>query len=171
MERGTAVVSSVKDQVTGAADSARAAVGETTEKVISQASDLARQARTTVATTWDQNALLVAGAGLVVGAIIAAAFPSTETEESLFGEASDAVRRKAERLGADAVETATERAAAAVDGVVGAANEQGLSADGLKKAGENLTDKVRAVAERGLETALGETKPAQTNIQPGKSQL
>src|SRR4051812_5732924 len=53
MERGTSVASSIRDQVTGAADSARAAVGETTEKVMSQAEDLARQARTAVATTWD----------------------------------------------------------------------------------------------------------------------
>ena len=43
--------------------------------------------------------------------------------------------------------------------------------EGLKKAGEDLTDKVRAVAERGVEAALGETKAAQTNTQPGKSQL
>lgn len=171
MERGTSAVSSIRDQVSDAADSARTAVGETTEKVMNQAGDLARQARTAVASTWDQNPLLVAGAGLVVGAIIAAAFPATETEENLFGEASDAVRRKAEQLGADAAEMAGEKVAAAADSVVAAADQQGLSPDGLKKAGENLTEKVRAVAERGVETALGENKPAQTNIQPGKSQL
>ena len=163
MERGTAVASSIKGQVMDAAGSAQAAIGETTGKMAEQAGELARQARTAVATTWDQNPLLVAGIGLAVGAFIAAAFPSTDTEENLFGEASGALRRKAERAGADAARTA-------VEGVTAAANEQGLSADGLKKAGESLTDKVRAVAERGVETALGETKPLPTNFQPGKSQ-
>jgi hypothetical protein len=139
-------------------------VGDTTDKMMSQAEGLTRQARDAVATTWDQNPLLVAGAGLVIGAVIAAAFPSTETEENLFGEASDSLRRETERAGVNVARTA-------VEGVAAVANEQGLSVDGLKKAGEDLTDKVRAVAERGVEAALGETKPNQTNTQPGKSQL
>jgi hypothetical protein len=164
MERGTAVASSLKDQVKEIADGAKAAVGETTDKAINQAEELGRQARTAVATTWDQNPLLVAGAGLLIGAFIAAAFPSTDTEENLFGEASDALRNQAERVGVEAARTA-------VQGATAAANEQGLSVDGLKKVGESLTEKVRAVAERGIETALGEDKPAQTNTQFGKSQL
>jgi ElaB/YqjD/DUF883 family membrane-anchored ribosome-binding protein len=163
MERGTALASSVKDRVAEATDSAKAAVGDTTDKVMSQAEDFTRQAREAVATTWDQNPLLVAGAGLVIGAVIAAAFPSTETEENLFGEASDAMRREAERTGVNVARTA-------VEGVVGAATDEGLSVDGLKKAGEHLTDKVRAVAAKGVEAALGETKPAPTNTQLGKTQ-
>jgi hypothetical protein len=163
MERGTAVASSIKDQVMEMADGAKTAVGETTDKAMNQAEELGRQARTAVATTWDQNPLLVAGAGLVIGAFIAAAFPSTDTEEQLFGEASDALRNQAERAGVEAARTA-------VQGATAAANEQGLSVDGLKKVGESLTEKVRAVAERGIETALGENKPAQTNPQFGKSQ-
>ena len=95
---------------------------------------------------------------------IAAAFPSTETEDNLFGETSDALRREAERTGVNV-------ARSAVEGVAAAATEQGLSVEGLKKIGEDLTDKVRAVAERGVEAALGETKPTQANTQPGKSQL
>jgi hypothetical protein len=164
MERGAAIASSVQDQVTEAADNAKAAVSETTDKMISQAEGLTRQARDALATTWDQNPLLVLGAGLVIGAVIAAAFPATETEDNLFGEASDALRREAERTGVNAARTA-------VEGVATAAEQQGLSVDGLKKVGEDLTDKARAVAERGVETALGQTKPAPTNIQPGKNQL
>ena len=105
----------------------------------------------------------MAGIGLVIGAAIAAAFPSTETEENLFGEAAMLLRRKAETTGVNAARTA-------VEGVAAAANEEGLSVDGLKRIGENLTDKVRAVAERGVEAALGENKPALTNTQHGKIQ-
>ena len=155
VERAAGAASSVKDRVTDAAENVKAAVSETADKISSQAEGLARQARETVATTWDQNPLLVAGAGLMIGAFIAAAFPSTETEESLFGQTSDALRRQAERVGVDAARTA-------VEGVAAAASEQGLSVDGLTKVGESLTDKVRAVAERGVEAALGETKPVNT---------
>jgi ElaB/YqjD/DUF883 family membrane-anchored ribosome-binding protein len=155
IERATDAASSVKDRVTEAADNVKAVVSETTDRMTSQAEELARQARESVATTWDRNPLLVAGAGLVIGAFIAAAFPSTETEENLFGETSDALRRQAERVGVHAARTA-------VEGIASAANEQGLSVDGLTKVGDTLTDKVRAVAERGVEAALGETKPANT---------
>ena len=151
----TDAASSAKDRVAEATDNVKAAVGETTDRMTSQAAELARQAPESVATTWDRSPLLVAGAGLVLGAFIAAAFPSTETEEGLFGETSDALRRQAERLGVDAARTA-------VEGVASAANEQGLSVDGLTKVGESLTDKVRAVAERGVDAALGETKQANT---------
>ena len=149
----TEAASSAKDRVAEATDSVKAAVSETADRMTSQAEELTRQARESVATTWDRNPLLVAGAGLVIGAFIAAALPSTETEENLFGETSEALRRQAERVGVGAARTA-------VEGVAAAASEQGLSVDGLAKVGETLTDKMRAVAERGVDAALGETKPA-----------
>jgi len=153
-ERAAAATASVKERVTGAVDDAKSAVGDMADKVIGQGSDLAQQARTVAANTWDQNPLLVAGVGLLIGSFIAAAFPATQTEETLFGDASDAVRRQAEGVaakGVDAARTAVESAAAI-------ARQQGLSADGLASAGESLAGKVRAVAERGVEAALNEPK-------------
>ena len=158
----TDAASSAKERVAEAADAVKTAVGETADRVTNQAEELTRQARDSVATTWDRNPLLVAGAGLAIGAFIAAAFPTTETEENLFGETSDELRRKAERLGVDAARTAVEGAAVA-------ATEQGLSVDGLAKVAETLTDKIRAVADRGVDAALGETKPANTDIPMRKS--
>jgi len=144
--------------VTEAADDAKSTVTEAGERVVAQGQALAQHARSAVSNTWDQNPLLVAGVGLAIGAFIAAAFPSTQAEETVFGDASGALRRQAEGFaakGVDAAKTAVEAAA-------GAASEQGLSADGLTSLGESLTEKVRAVAERGVEAALGETKPANT---------
>ena len=69
----------------------------------------------------------------------------------MFGEASDALRHQAAAKGVEAAKSA-------VEGVAAAASGQGLSVDGLKQLGDSLTDKVRAVAERGVEAALGETK-------------
>jgi hypothetical protein len=156
--RAAAAASSIQDRVAQAAGEAKSAASSVADKVIGQGERMVQQARTTVSTTWDQNPLMVAGAGLLIGAVIAAAFPATEVEEKVLGDASDALRRQAQGLaeqGVDAARTAVERAA-------GAASDQGLSADGLRAAGENLTDKVRAVAERGIEAALDEKKPANT---------
>jgi ElaB/YqjD/DUF883 family membrane-anchored ribosome-binding protein len=157
-ERAAAATSSVKDRVTGAVDDATSAVGDMANKVIGHGSDLAQQVRTAAGSTWDQNPLLVAGVGLLIGSFIAAAFPSTQTEETLFGDASDALRRQAEGIaakGVDAARTAVETATAT-------AREQGLSAEGLASAGETLAGKVRAVAERGVEAALSEMKTTNT---------
>jgi len=154
IDRATATASSLKDRVTGAADDASSAVRDAADTVKSQAEDLAQQARQTVSDTWDKNPLLIAGIGLGIGAFIAAAFPSTKAEETMFGEASDALRRQADGVAAKGVEAAK----AAVEGVAAAASGEGVSVDGLNQLGESLTDKVRAVAERGVEAALGDTK-------------
>jgi hypothetical protein len=157
-ERAAAATSSVKERVTGAVEDAKSAVGDMADKVIGQGSDLAQQARTAAGNTWDQNPLLVAGVGLLIGSFIAAAFPSTQTEETLFGDASDALRRQAEGVAAKGVDTTRT----AIEAAAATAGEQGLSADGLASVGETLVGKVRAVAERGVEAALSETKSTNT---------
>jgi len=72
----------------------------------------------------------------------------------MFGDASDALRRQADEAAAKGVEAAKS----AVEGVAAAAAGEGLSVDGLNRFGENLADKVRAVAERGIEASLGDLK-------------
>ena len=149
----------IKDRVTSAADEATSAMRDTADKVMGQAEDLVQQTRETVSETWDKNPLLIAAIGLGIGAFIAAAFPSTKAEETLFGDASDALRRQAEGVAAKGVDAAR----AAVEGVAAAASGEGLSANGLNQLGESLTEKVRAVAERGVEAALGDTKTNDPN--------
>ena len=149
----------IKDRVTSAADEATSAMRDTADKVMGQAEDLVQQTRETVSETWDKNPLLIAAIGLGIGAFIAAAFPSTKAEETLFGDASDALRRQADGVAAKGVDAAR----AAVEGVAAAASGEGLSANGLNQLGESLTEKVRAVAERGVEAALGDTKTNDPN--------
>jgi len=163
VDRATATASSVKDRVTGAVDDASSAIRDTADKVMGQADDLVQQTRQTVSDTWDKNPLLIAAIGLGIGAFIAAAFPSTKAEEAVFGEASDALRRQAEGVAAEGIEAAKST----IEGVAAAASGEGVSIDGLKRLGEGLTDKVRVVAERGVEAALGagdtsEPKPGNT---------
>ena len=153
MDRATAAASSAKERVTGAVDDASSTIRDTADKVMGQADDLMQQTRETISDTWDKNPLLIAAIGLGIGAFIAAAFPSTKAEEAVFGDASDALRRQADGVAAKGVEAAKS----VVEGVAAAATGEGLSVDGLNQLGETLTDKVRAVAERGVEVALGDT--------------
>lgn len=161
----TNTASSIKDRVTGAADDASSAIRDTADKVMGQADDLVQQTRQTVSDTWDKNPLLIAAIGLGIGAFIAASFPSTKAEEAAFGDASDALRRQAEGVAAQGIEAAKS----AVEGVAAAASGEGLSVDGLKQIGESLTDKVRAVAERGVEAALGDGKTSEPKQGESKS--
>jgi ElaB/YqjD/DUF883 family membrane-anchored ribosome-binding protein len=166
--QATATASALKDRVTGAVDEASSAVRDTADKMKGQAEGLVQHARETVGDTWDKNPLLIAGIGLGIGAFIAAAFPSTKAEETIFGDASDALRRQADGLAVKGVEAAKS----AVEDVAAAASREGLSVDGLNQLGESLTDKVRAVAERGVEAALGATttnepKPGETKSTTG----
>jgi ElaB/YqjD/DUF883 family membrane-anchored ribosome-binding protein len=166
VERAAATATSVKDQVSSAADDASSAIRDTADKVIGQADDLVQQTRQTVSDTWDKNPLLIAAIGLGIGAFIAAAFPSTKAEEAAFGEASDALRRQAEGVAAQGIDAAKST----IEGVAAAATGQGLSVDGLTQLGESLTDKVRAVAERGVEAALGDANPNKPEKEPRRGE-
>jgi ElaB/YqjD/DUF883 family membrane-anchored ribosome-binding protein len=152
--RASETAASIKDRVMGVTDEATSAMLDTADMVKGQAEDLVQQTRQAVSDTWDKNPLLIAAIGLGIGAFIAAAFPSTKAEEAVFGDASDALRRQAEGVAAKGVEAAKST----VEGVAAAASGEGLSVDGLNQLGANLTEKVRAVAERGVEAALGDTK-------------
>jgi len=100
--------------------------------------------------TLGQNPLVVAGAGLAVGAILAAAFPATRAEKVAVGGAKDALRRAAGEVaakGASVVEESVERAASA-------ARDEGLSVEGINTAGDAIKGKLREVAEKGIEAVL-----------------
>jgi hypothetical protein len=165
IDRAQATATSIKDRVTDAADDATSAIRDQAGKVKGQAEELAQQTRETISETWDKNPLLIAAIGLGIGAIIAAAFPSTKAEAAMFGDASDALRRQADEAAAKGVQAARS----VVEGVAAAASGEGLSVDGLNQLGGSLTEKVRAVAERGVEAALGDVKPNQPK--PGENKF
>jgi hypothetical protein len=141
------VATSTSNGGDAALDRGTGALTAASEKV----SNLAAQAKDTLGNAYEQNPLLVAGIGMAVGALIASALPATSAENRLFGDTSENLRRRASEAAAEGLDAAKE----AADDVVEAAAQQGLSAEGLSSAAEDMTRKARAVAERGVEAALG----------------
>src|SRR3982074_2089197 len=103
-DQGAQAVSSatanIQDIASSAAEAGRRTMDATKDaslqaarRVRESASDLQERVGGTLLQTIEQNPLLVAGAGLVVGALIASALPRSDLEVSVIGKAGNAVKR------------------------------------------------------------------------------
>jgi hypothetical protein len=92
-----------------------------------------------------EQPLLVAAAGLAVGAIVAALLPRTETEDAYLGEASDAVKGAVGEVAGEQYERAKSVASNIVDEVKTAAEREGLTPDAAADAVRDLGDRVKTV--------------------------
>jgi len=146
------VASSVAD--TGA-DAARSIRGK--------ASDVSDRAGTTILQTIEQNPLLVAGVGLLVGGLIASALPRSEFEDELVGDTSSAAKRQLEAAASKGFDTAKTAVGEVYDETSRQAEAEGLTAEGLGKAAQDISQRVRRVAEAAVTTAFA---PSQDNPQP-----
>lgn len=166
VEGVTETVSDAVNDVKGSAETAVAAVkaktAEAVETVSGEAAKLrdgaahaAQQSRTTFDQLIERNPLLVGGLALALGAFVAASLPSTEIEDTIFGERSDEIKNKAAEAVAEGVEHAKDAAADVVGDISAAAAREGLNSEALSKSVEGATAAVKAVVERGLTTALG----------------
>jgi hypothetical protein len=148
----------VRDTGTRAAQSGQ----EFLDATRAQASRLSGQAAGTVRDTFQQNPLLVAGVGLLIGALMASALPKSDVEQNLAGDASNAVKRKAREAasaGFDAAKGATGEILANVAQQVTA---EGLTPDGLARSAQDVGQRVQRVAERAVTTAFDPDHPSNT---------
>jgi ElaB/YqjD/DUF883 family membrane-anchored ribosome-binding protein len=130
--------------------------------------EAAANSRTTVANFVNDNPILVAGIAVVAGAFIAASIPPSDAENKLFGSGREKLKGKALEAAAQGIEKAGDFAVEAAGAMAAAAAREGLDASGVKGALDKVADSVRAVADRGLETALGEGSSKPSNA--GQSQ-
>jgi hypothetical protein len=150
-----AVVKDASAKTAEAAGSGAAAAAEMGQLARDSAGPAATRSRNVLTDFVNDNALLVAGIGAGVGAFIAASIPSSDAENRLFGAGSEKLKNKAREAAAQGIETAGDIAADAAGSVAAAATREGLDASGVQRALNKVADSVRAVADRGLETALG----------------
>jgi hypothetical protein len=115
--------------------------------------------------TIEQNPLLVAGVGLLVGGLIASALPRSDIEDELIGDASTAVNRRAEAAASQGLDTARNAFGEVYDETTRQAEAEGLTPDGMARTAQDLGQRVRRVAERAVTTAFEPTQENQPNTQ------
>ena len=107
------------------------------------------------------NAALIGGLGIAIGAIIAASLPATRAEASVLGEASDGVKRAA----GDAAQSGFEAAKDAVVSVADAAAKSVADADlggHASRIAENMTGTLKDVADDVVKTAFNPSRNPNT---------
>lgn len=150
---------STLDTATARASAASDAVSDVASEMKNKVVAAGTQSRDTVLAFVDRNPLLVGGVGLAIGAFIASSLPASDVENRYLGERSDDLKQKAREYASDGMSHARGVAAGVAGEMAMAAAREGLNSDGVKKVVEGVTQRVAAVANRGLNTALGEEAP------------
>ncbi len=161
---------SVQDMASGASSAARNAASTAAEAgmdaartVRDTASDLTERAGKTIFQTIEQNPLVVAGFGLLIGGLIASALPRSDIEDDLIGETSNAIKRRAQDAVSQGLDAAKTAAGQTYDEAARLAQAEGLTPEGISEAAQNIGQRVRRVAESAVTTAF---EPEQENHQP-----
>src|SRR4029079_7648727 len=148
-ETASQVADSARSAAVHVADSARdaaataaayaggvtATVAERGRRIASQAESIRRDLSDATATIVREQPLLVAAGRPGLGAAIAALFPRTSLEDSVMGEASDAVKDTVGEVASGTLNTAAGVVDRVADGVAATAEAEGLTTD---QAAENL---------------------------------
>jgi hypothetical protein len=160
----------VQDIATGATAAARSAANTVADTGIdaartirSKASDASDGAGKTIFQTIEQNPLLVAGVGLLVGGLIASALPRFEFEDDLVGDASTAAKRRAQTAASQGFDAAKAAVGEVYEETARQAEAEGLTTDGIGRAAQDISQRVRRVAEAAVTTAFA---PSEQDHQP-----
>lgn len=135
------------DQMTEAGKRLVQSASESVDDLPDRAADLVDDAKDSLTQLFKSQPLAIGAMGLAIGAVIAAAFPTTETEAEYLGETSEFIKQKAGELAGEKVERIVEVGEKVADAVADEARQQGLTVDGLKSVATELSDKAGRVAE------------------------
>jgi ElaB/YqjD/DUF883 family membrane-anchored ribosome-binding protein len=152
----TAAITELGDKTSGAIDAGREYVSETGARLAQTGANAGRKFLDAV----DQNPLIAAGFAMMIGGLIASALPKLDVEDDLMGKASDDVRRRATDAASATFDTAKSAATEVISQVSKKAEEEGLSPAGLASSIQDVGERLKHVAERGITTAF---EPHATN--------
>jgi uncharacterized phage infection (PIP) family protein YhgE len=165
----SSTAATVQDIASGATSVNQRAIGTTTDAGLDAASavgdresNFTERAGKTIFETIEQNPLMVAGVGLIVGGLIASALPRSDLEDDLIGNASTEVKRGAETAASRGFDAARNAVGEVYDQTARQAEAEGLTPDSMGKAAQDIGQRVRRVAESAVTTAF---EPEQNNHQ------
>lgn len=133
---------------------------ESIDHVRSAADDKVNAARSAAAAAPEQtrqligdNAALIGGLGIAIGAIIASALPRTQTEAKILGEATEEVKQKANDAVQAGFATLKDKALSAADAAVKSVAESGLG-DHASRMTQDLADSLKEAATDAASAAF-----------------
>ena len=129
--------------------------------------DASQRTSRAVSNTVEQNPLLVAGVGLLLGGLIASVLPKLDAEDSLMGEASSAMKKRAHEAAARGFEAAKGATDEIIGNVTQQARSEGLTPDDLARRAQDVGQRLQRVAERAVTTAFD---PNNEKQQPGSGE-
>ncbi len=128
-DRATSTVSSLGDSAAAAFSGTMDAASGTAQRIGGTAASAGRRAALASRSFSDfctEQPLVLAGFGFALGGALGAAFPSTQTESRLLGDASDQFKARAHTLAADAYDKAANVADGAYQSAAREAKRQGM---------------------------------------------
>ncbi|WP_342737153.1 DUF3618 domain-containing protein [Bradyrhizobium sp. B117] len=163
--RAAGMADDAQDKAAGLAADVRASAAQAgsfaSEKLKSgmdAAKDAAASAPDQARQTIGDNAALIGGLGIAIGAIIAAALPETKAEAKVMGEASDGVKQAA----TDAMESGFEAARDATTSAADAATQKLAEADlgsHASRVTQNMADTLKEAADDVVKAAFSPSHP------------
>lgn len=149
-ETASWVAEAVRDTQARAAEAGREFLGTARDRLSETGEKTARTLRDQA----ENNPMLVAGVGLLIGGLIASLLPKSETEENLLGQTSSAIKRRASQAAAAGFESAKGATGEILSNVAQQASAEGLSPDGLAEGAKDVGQRLQRVAERAVTTAF-----------------
>jgi hypothetical protein len=162
--------------VSGIADDLKDRVSETTDQVKAgmhaasgKATDAIERARSTASAAPEMtrqlirdNAALIGGLGVAIGAIIAASLPDTKIEAAVIGKASDSVKRAAGKAAQSGFETAKEAVLSAADATAKSVSDADLGQHASRMTGD-MSSRLKEAADDIVSAAFN---PSRTEENP-----
>jgi hypothetical protein len=152
-----------------AAASAKDSASEAAKALRDKASDISGRAGKTFLDTVEQNPLVVAGVGLLLGGLIASALPRSEIEDTLVGEASATTKRRAQEAASQGFEAAKGAAGEIIQNVARQAGAEGLTPEDLDASAKDIGQRIRRVAESAVTTAFNPDDTNRSNAGGGNN--
>jgi hypothetical protein len=152
-DRAAQAADAVADKVRSGVDAASEMAKEHMERVRSTATNAASAVPATASKVIRDNAALIGGLGVAIGAILAASLPSTRAEASVIGNASDRVKRAAGSAAQSGFEAAKDTVLSAADAAARRVSEADLGGH-ASRITEGLTERLKEVADDVVTTAF-----------------
>ena len=152
-DRAAQAADAVADKVRSGVDAASGMAKEQMERVRSTATNSASAVPATASKVIRDNAALIGGLGVAIGAILAASLPSTRAEASVIGNASDRVKRAAGSAAQSGFEAAKDTVLSAADAAARSVAEADLGGH-ASRITEGVTERLKEVADDVVTTAF-----------------